>query len=439
MELSFEIDNWLGSSIADPRERATLAALRITAGPNHIPLTEVEDTLARTVRSTINVSVYPLVRWLLANWWRLRWEPRSQEVPSPDWLAAHSLAAIGEGYSWPDLQLASDGEFVQLRLQAEMEPDVSAIRYLRDVTVDIPLLDFDRAVERLVDQVEARLGACLPSERELTELRQELREELADPQLAQLCKLQALAGVDPGAASEEWLDAACALVLQAGPTAGEEVLATVPSLKGGLEAAKATIAAMRSSPALVKLDWATLPLAAAKASASEVPWQRGARLAGELRQQLGLTAGPLARQTLEDLLEVKLPLARSAKTGETVLRGGFRNGVTNGRTALLVTSHREDNQRFYLARLVGAALLASPEQHVLPVSDMDTALQKFERSFAQELLCPWSDLDAFTSEHGLDDGALADAAEHFMVSEWTIRSTLVNKKKLQRDRHYRQS
>ena len=88
MDLAFEIDHWIGSAIADPLERTTLAALRITAGPNRIPITEVEDTLARSVRPHIHVAVYPLANWLLVNWWRLRWEPEPRAVsqPSFDWL-----------------------------------------------------------------------------------------------------------------------------------------------------------------------------------------------------------------------------------------------------------------------------------------------------------------------------------------------------------------
>jgi Zn-dependent peptidase ImmA (M78 family) len=79
-------------------------------------------------------------------------------------------------------------------------------------------------------------------------------------------------------------------------------------------------------------------------------------------------------------------------------------------------------------------LLSPPEDHLLPVTGAATALQKFERAFAQELLCPWDALDAFTDEHGLGEERIADAAAHFEVSERTILSTLVNKKKLPRDR-----
>jgi len=157
-------------------------------------------------------------------------------------------------------------------------------------------------------------------------------------------------------------------------------------------------------------------------------------MARELRVKLGLESGPIPSKRLGQLCDVQLPLPKAVWTGARSLRGGFRNGVTRGRTAVLVTSPREDSQRFYVARLAAAALSAASEQHVLPVSDAATALQKFERSFAQEFLCPWQDLDAFTEEAGTDDDGLADAAAHFGVSERLVVSTLVNRGKLPRSR-----
>ena len=370
-ELEFEIAGWLGASIEEPLERETLASLRITAGPHGIPVTEVEDTIAHTVRRHINVPAYSVARWLVVNWWRLRWEPHHFK-PSLDWRRSHSMAAIGGDYAWPALTFASDGEFIQLRLQAEASPDVSALRYLRDINIDVPAVDFEQAVERFLGQVAERVATRIPGERELSELRQELDQERRDARLPLECKLQALAGIDPGSASDEWMRAAQALVAQAGVAAAQEIIAVTPILQGGFAEALAAVSAMRQSPTTVKLDWAVL--AHSPAPAGEIPWERGARLAGELRARVGIPSGPLTNNTLEQLLDARLPLPRSTTwTGARELRGGYRNGIHDGRTALLVTNQREDNQRFYLARLVGAALNVSADQHVLPVSDAATA------------------------------------------------------------------
>lgn len=429
--LEFNIDGWLTSSLGDPLEKETLGYLRIAAGPNHFPVTEVDDTLAGTVRPHIAVPAYLVARWLLVHWWRLRWEPL-HERPSLDWLHAHSLAAIGGGYAWPALTFSSDGEFIHLRQEAEASPDASAIRYLRDVALDVPAADFERAVERFLDKIETRLAARVPDARELSELREELRQERSAAELSGACKLQALAGLDPGSAADDWLRAANALVVRAGRNAAEEVLAVVPTLQGGLQTADATISAMRDSAVTVKLPSAA-PVRAPTAPA-EVPWVRGVELAHQFRVQQGIPSGPISRELYQQLLGVRMPLPRSSWTGQRHLLGGYRNGTTDGRTALLVTKAREDSQRFYLARLIGAALTSSADQHVLPVSDAGTAFQKLERSFAQEFLCPWEELDAFTDESGTGDDGIAEAAERYMVSERLVLSTLVNREKIPRSR-----
>ncbi len=428
--LEFRVVGWLAAEAGDPHEKETLASIQITAGPAGIVLTEVEDTLTHAVRSHINVPAYAVAHWLLANWWRLRWEPL-RRAPSRDWTHCHSMSALGKGYAWPPLVLSSDGEFIQLRLESELTTDVSTIRYLRDLTVDIPAEDFEAAVDRFVAEVEAQLSTRLPGDGELSELRQELQNERADAAVATECKLQALAGIDPGTVTDGWLRDVRELAVRAGDSATEEILAVVPAFEGGLADADAAISAMRDSDVRVQLGWASAMRASALGN--EVPWVRGARLAGEIRRHAGVAAGPISRDTLEGLLGVKLPLTRSAWTKRHLL-GGYRNGARDGRTAVLMTKAREDGQRFYLARMIAAACSSSPDEHVLPVSDADTAFQKLERSFAQEFLCPWQELDAFTDDRGTDEDGVAEAAEHFMVSEHAIITTLVNKRKIPRSR-----
>lgn len=86
-------------------------------------------------------------------------------------------------YAWPGLTIASDGEFVQLRPESESAPDVSAVRYLRNVTVDVPVTRFEQAVENFLDAVDARLVVRVPEEREMSERRDELRIELGEAQV----------------------------------------------------------------------------------------------------------------------------------------------------------------------------------------------------------------------------------------------------------------
>jgi hypothetical protein len=427
--VEFEIATWLASSDRDVAARATLASLRILANPGCVPLTEVEDIIARTVRTHIHVAVAPLAVWLLANWWRLRWEPDARPAAPPlGWKLAHSMAAIGEGYAWPALEIASDGDFIQFRLTREDTPDACAVRYLRDVSIDVPAAEFEAAVDAFIEQVEGRLAEIAPGERTVAELRAELHEERADPALTEQCKLQALAGIDPGEAPEGWLEAAANLAALTGKAASEEVMAAAPRSEGTLKSVCETVEAIRTSTTTVNLAWVSQDSSSCK---GELPWERGARLAQGLRAQMGLGEGPLSNDQLGDLLDVKFPLASA---GKRAFGGGFANGGGLTHTAVSVPSWRIDNQRFWLARLIGWVRAAPAGGHLLPVTDAATALQKLERSFAQEFLCPFAALDAFTDEHGIDDDGIAEAAEYFGVSQRLVLSTLVNKKKLHRER-----
>ena len=428
-ELSFDAIDWIGSAYGDEAARATMGSLRITVGEGlKVTVTEVEDTLSQSVRLHINVPLVSVAEWLVMNWWRLRWEGKPTN-PTTKWHQAHCLSGIGGDDAWPALELSSDGEFIQLRMEAEAAADVSTIRYLRSVSLEIPAPDFEAAVERFVDVVEARLALRLPQYRALSELRAELGGERRLVSVAKTCRWQALAGIDPGDATEAWLEAAQSLVDEVGATAGDEVMSVLLDLDQGLTSAARIVEAMKQSTTTVDLSGAAPD---ASPAARELPWQRGARLAGEMRRRHGLGTDVLPSKKLSELLSTHLPLR--GEPSAMALGGGFRNGVADGRTKIIWKSRRLETQRFYLARMIGAAHVLAPDQHLVPVTERGTALQKLERSFAQEFLCPWAAIDAFTDEHGLDDEVLVDAAQHFQVSEYVVRSTLVNRGKVSRNR-----
>lgn len=66
---------------------------------------------------------------------------------------------------WPPLMLSSDGEFIQIRVESEDRSEVPAIRYLRQLTIDVAASDFEKAVERFVEEVEAGISVLVPGRR----------------------------------------------------------------------------------------------------------------------------------------------------------------------------------------------------------------------------------------------------------------------------------
>ncbi len=425
--ISFGIENWVGACDSDATT-VTLAALRIEAGSrrNQNCLTEVDDSIARTVRQQIYVPVLPLVHWLLINWWRLRWEPRRR---THDWRATHAMGSIGEGYAWPPIEFSSDGEFIHIHLSSERRRDVAGIRYLSSAAIEIPAIEFEEAVDRLVAQTRARLVACQKEIQNLDEMVAELTEERNDPTLSRANRLQSYAGIDPGDAQEGWLGQADELSRVTGPSSIYEVMAILPDLKNDLSVAGARIDYIRNSAHKIDLSW-TGP-APPPAKRTELPWQKGVRLARNLRKRLGIDTPQFKTSELSNRLGVKLPIADTPST--SLLAGGFR-GHKNARTSIVVPTPRLDHQRFSLARLIGCALLLPLQDRLLPVSGARTAIQKSERAFAQELLCPWRELDEFTDKYGVEEDGVAKAADYFEVAESVVLSTLVNRHKLSRDR-----
>ena len=90
--------DWEPLDSGSPEERACFAAIGIYVR-NHC-LSEGNDILANRLRQAPLLSGYHLAEWLAWNWWRLRWEPRSN---ASDWIFAHHVGSIGHGYIWPNV------------------------------------------------------------------------------------------------------------------------------------------------------------------------------------------------------------------------------------------------------------------------------------------------------------------------------------------------
>ena len=69
-----------------------------------------------------------------------------------------------------------------------------------------------------------------------------------------------------------------------------------------------------------------------------------------------------------------------------------------------------------------------------PLTKTSTARQKFQRTFAQSLLCPFEDLKAYLETDHPDEDDIAAAAVHFHVANRVVETVLVNKKLIERER-----
>jgi Zn-dependent peptidase ImmA (M78 family) len=149
-----------------------------------------------------------------------------------------------------------------------------------------------------------------------------------------------------------------------------------------------------------------------------------------VREKLGLaTNAKLSTSTLNEILRGNI----DAEATSCPFAAGFRRQSNLWAVNAALRKRRPTSRRFEVARLLGDNLFATPADSVLPITETETARQKIQRSFAQELLCPAQGLREFRGSSYPDEELVAEAAEHYEVSDWTVISALVNKGLCSRD------
>ncbi len=426
---TFSIDfRWLERSHGSPVERSTLAELTIMA--RGYLATEVDDVRARTVRPDIRVSAHTLAGWFAANWWRLRWEP---ERNSLSWRLSHEMGTCGEGYLWPDLTFSSDGDNIFLHARASSPLSGEPIRYLNSFDVSVPATDFERGVDNFLDAVIGRLTSTVETDG-LIDLWEEVREERRDPEIAAWRKLEAMMGCDPdeapgalmAALREEGQKYGMAAVEEIAADSGQDVLRDIRNLCDGprKEAALMTVpdpGKLRTGLEDVRND-------------GLLPWERAGLAARLARETWSLGPGPVENHRLADLFSAPRGFLEQGPGLVGPMNAGFRNG-TRDTLSVFIRTPIPSNRRFALLRLVADHLWGPPEDTLLPATRHSrTQRQKFQRAFAQEFLCPYSELMEYFGSGEATDDAMEDAARHFDVSPLVVKTVLVNKGEVDRNR-----
>jgi hypothetical protein len=390
-------------------------------------LTSVVDTIARTTRSSIRVSLHQLALWFADNWWRLRWEPEPGE-PTLSWRMAHEMGAIGGGFVWPSMTFASDGEQVHVAMRASRREHT--IRYLESCDLVFSALSFERGVDDLVSQVLARQQDLGLSDSELSDTWRAVRDERANPTSAAFRKREAMMGLDPDEVSGDQLQRLFATGEWLGPGALDESLVETPLAEAEDLLVRLEVLRQQSSPKLACQDMLDAVASWIPDSKSAAPWQRGAALAAHLRRHWGLGHELISDEFLSDAFGGDI---QSDKLGPSA-SGPFIAFREQGTLRPVLRRTRfPTSRRFDIARLIGDAAVADQADALSPLTRSRTARQKFQRAVAQALLCPVEGLVARLTLPLPDDDELAEAARYYQVSEQVVTTTLVNHKLISRD------
>ena len=173
----------------DPEE-ATMGRLVIHAGP--MILTAVKPSRPGPIVSSVH-----LATWLASNWHRLRLEGRPERL-TIDWLQSHHMQESGHGYSWPKISLW--GEADHMLVTSEATPDMSPTVYAganNGQPIPITRESFDQAATALIEETIANMKLAGATGSRLHDLYQDLKAELADPELLAVREAEARRGEDP--------------------------------------------------------------------------------------------------------------------------------------------------------------------------------------------------------------------------------------------------
>ena len=394
-------------------------------GLHRVRISADDSVLTRLGRSDdaspddwLQVPAEALAFWFIDNWWRIRWEPDPPAGFTPEWRLAHDISSVGGGYCWPRVAFWGEGEQVGVAVRAD-EP-TSSLRYLADGNFLVPAKSFEAGVD---DFVGLLLQSGTPDGDALKACFQHLSAEREDPAVAAWRKLEAQLGFDQDEAPDELMSALGVLADEYGLDGVQEAaLATqggdaATVLQREIEAARNSAIQMTSPlPAeTLKVD----------AKSGHEPWQLAEDAARQLRDHIGIPTEPLRNRALSDV--VGFDVAGKIRLARRDARYGLRlRDQREDLHRLSLSTNWPLSRRFEICRALGDIFWSGGDR-LGPLSAANSARQKFQRAFAQSLLCPAESLLAYLRKDRPDPDDVEAAARHFRVPLRVIQTILVNK------------
>jgi hypothetical protein len=377
-----------------------------------------------------------LAFWLVDNWWRLRWECVPIGHRSTGWRLAHDLSSIGGGYSWPHLEVWGDVDRTGLLSRSDPVGVVGPVRYLVDAIHYVEATDFECEVDRFLGEVGDDIGGFGSDREALRGLISALHDERNDSEMAGWRRLEARLGFDVDEGPDELIDTVWGVAQDYGFEAVEEAVMAIQGSDAS-EVLQREITAARASTSVCDFSAVLGVIEPPLHRPDQPPWIVAEEVAAIVREKLGVSKGPLDDSALADLLGVSAAsFQRPARPTEHAY--GLRLAVDNHYERYYISLHSRSSfaRRFELSRALGD-LLWSRDERMGPLTKSSTARQKFQRAFAQSLLCPFEDLKGYLDMGNLEEEEISEAARHFHVDDRVVQTVLVNKGAIQR-RHFKE-
>ncbi len=395
-------------------------------------VTRIWDRTLQQERSFLYVPAFPIVEWIIANWWVLLNEPcPAPEVPRPSrfhlsWIKRHCLRCADSALLLPALYFFNDGRGVGVEWQADPR---DTLPHMPGEFVDgnrdhLDSIVTGNALREFVNTVLARVRD-LADERVQTAWATWHAIQNADSDETSFCTVAGRLGVDPYDPVQMPGDLADFLEASLGDPAQ-------PLVRDLTEAAEpASIASewswVQATSEAFALGPMPVPAALTAGVPTGSPFRNGYQLAAKVREAAGLASA----QPVSSILDI------AQKVAGAVLTTPDRNHVP-GRNLRAVVGWkgsgeiviggprpaRPETRRFLDARGLYHGLFTCDSSQRL-VTRAYTWDQQASRAFAAELLAPRAALTARVPEQA-DRAAVEQLAQEFVASTKVIENQLEN-------------
>jgi len=427
--------DWLARRQGDEFERRFLADIAVGVGDQW--LTRLEDLEANTVRKSFRGCAHRFASWFATNWWRLRWESVVDDFRrESDWQMAHSLASAGGGYVWPNIIVASEGDFVNITsIPNPPGSSIERVNYLDRSFHRITASEFEKGTDAFMSGILSRLHSEQLQDEFLPALWEDVLSERSDPEATTWRRLEALCGYDPDEAPNDLIES----LRKSGDILGKAALRELAAegrhqvgelLNSIAELARASnLSRAGGFPTRIPSS----QVADGLSLKGSEPWRTASSLASRTRNQLGLDPEtPISNEKLADILGTIPEAFTSEEQSPSSIPIALASENGDGSSYLFFNSPWRTSRRFAATRLLGDRLFFDFDERLVPATRVKNSRQQFQRAFAQKLLCPSEALLAeFESGDG-DDERIEKVARHFDVSPLLVRTTLVNKGEMDR-------
>ena len=392
--------------------------------------TKLHRDRANAEDSWLQAPPMQLAFWLTDNWWRLRWEPMVSQEVDPDWRLAHELSAIGGGYIWPPLRIWGEDNRVGLSCRSDPEGVDVALRFTTDSVVFVVAEQFERSVDEFLDRA---IDAKSNDREALRAQVSALAEERNDGDVATWRRIEAKLGYDVDSAPDGLIERLMSYIGSYGNEGVEEAIVAIQG-SASAEALDEEIEFTKKSKVVCSFHDATAAAGNVDRGGNEPIRKIAERAAKAVRSSLDAQEGPLWNIRLAELLNTSKDHFRARESGTAQHHYGLRLRKGDGNEHAVALSARWPlGRRFELCRTLGDAIWSGSDA-LGPMTRAKTGRQKFQRAFAQALLCPFEDLLAYINADVPSEDDVSAASRHFHVSEGVVRTVLVNKGVIGRQR-----